>query len=97
MRMSKATAAKASWTIGRMKRIFCGFLLVAWLIGTPVSAQKPIAQKTMSNSLGMKFVLIPPGSFLMGSPKEEKERKPDETRHKVKLEKGFYMGTCSVT
>jgi len=45
----------------------------------------------------MKFVLIPPGSFLMGSPKEEKERKPDETRHKVKLEKGFYMGTCPVT
>jgi formylglycine-generating enzyme len=45
----------------------------------------------------MKFVWIPPGNFMMGSPKEEKERKPDETQHKVTLTKGFYMGVYTVT
>ena len=52
----------------------------------------------------MKFVWIPPGSFMMGSPKEEKEReigwqgeKIDEAQHKVTLTKGFYMGVYTVT
>ena len=51
----------------------------------------------VTNSLGMKFVLIPPGTFLMGSPKEEKYRYRDETQHKVTLTKGFYMGVYAVT
>jgi formylglycine-generating enzyme required for sulfatase activity len=54
-----------------------------------------------TNSLGMKFAWIPPGTFLMGSPKNEEGREPydgaDETQHKVTLTKGFYMGTHLVT
>ena len=50
-----------------------------------------------TNSLGMKFVWIPPGNFTMGSPKEEKERRNDEIQHKVTLTKGFYMGVYTVT
>jgi RNA polymerase sigma factor (sigma-70 family) len=53
--------------------------------------------KTFTNSIGMKFVWIPPGSFMMGSPKEEQERHADETQHKVTLTKGFYMGVYTVT
>jgi formylglycine-generating enzyme required for sulfatase activity len=53
--------------------------------------------KNLTNSLGMKFVWIPPGTFKMGSPKEEKERDPGETQHKVTLTKGFYMGVYTVT
>jgi sulfatase modifying factor 1 len=53
--------------------------------------------KTFTNSIGMKFVWIPPGNFLMGSPKEEKERREDESQHKVTLTKGFYMGVYAVT
>ena len=49
------------------------------------------------NSLGMKFVWIPPGKFMMGSPKEEEERSDNETQHKVTLTKGFYMGVYTVT
>ena len=45
----------------------------------------------------MKFVWIPPGTFLMGSPKEEPERRDDEIQHKVTLTKGFYMGIYAVT
>src|ERR1019366_2837036 len=48
--------------------------------------------KNFTNSIGMKFVWIPPGNFMMGSPEEEKERRNDETQHKVTLIKGFYMG-----
>ena len=53
--------------------------------------------KNFTNGIGMKFVWIPPGTFLMGSPKEEKEREDNETQHKVTLTKGFYMGVYTVT
>ena len=53
--------------------------------------------KYFTNSIGMKFVWIPPGTFLMGSPKEEEHRRDDEVQHKVTLKKGFYMGIYSVT
>jgi uncharacterized protein (TIGR02996 family) len=50
-----------------------------------------------TNSLGMKFAWISAGIFLMGSPKEEKEREDSEALHKVTLTKGFYMGVHTVT
>ena len=62
-----------------------------------VSPNKKDPPKNYTNSIGMKFVWIPPGSFMMGSPKEEKMRRDGETQHKVTLTKGFYMGVYSVT
>src|ERR1019366_4663490 len=59
--------------------------------------QKGDPPKNVTNGIGMKFVWIPPGNFLMGSPKEEKQRNGDETQHKVTLTKGFYMGVSTVT
>jgi formylglycine-generating enzyme required for sulfatase activity len=53
--------------------------------------------KSFTNSLGMKFVWIKPGTFMMGSPKEEEGRYDKETQHKVTLTTGFYMGVYSVT
>ena len=53
--------------------------------------------KPFTNSIGMKFVWIPPGNFMMGSPKEEGGRQANETQHKVTLTKGFYMGVTTVT
>src|SRR5207249_4874744 len=50
-----------------------------------------------TNSIGMRFVWIPPGNFTMGSPKEENKRGYDENQHKVALTKGFYMGVYTVT
>src|ERR1019366_9567776 len=55
-------------------------------------SQKKDQPKNFTNSIGMKFVWIPPGNFMMGSPKEEKARKKEENQHKVTLTKGFYMG-----
>ena len=54
-------------------------------------------EKTFTNSLGMEFVLIPAGTFLMGAPIDESGWKKDELQHKVILGKSFYMQTTEVT
>jgi formylglycine-generating enzyme required for sulfatase activity len=54
-----------------------------------------------TNELGMTFVLVPPGTFLMGSPDDEPGRNPggyDEgPRHEVTLTRPFYLGKHEVT
>jgi uncharacterized protein (TIGR02996 family) len=50
------------------------------------------------NSLGMEFVRIPAGTFLMGSPTAEIGRYEDEgPRHEVTLTQPFYLGVYPVT
>jgi formylglycine-generating enzyme required for sulfatase activity len=49
------------------------------------------------NSLGMELVLIPAGTFLMGSPKMEKDRSDIEFQHEVAITKDFYLGKYQVT
>ena len=63
----------------------------------PIRDKQNDPPKHFTNSIGMKFVWLPPGTFTMGSPKEEKERKPEEFQHRVTLTKGFYMGVYAVT
>lgn len=50
----------------------------------------------MTNSVGMKFVWIPAGTFLMGSPTNEEGRRIDEPRHEVTISKGYYLADGSV-
>ena len=57
----------------------------------------PRPGQIITNSLGMKFAWIPPGTFLMGSPVGEAEREVSETQHKVQLTKGYYLGVHQVT
>src|ERR1035441_1321082 len=81
-----------------MTRLFCLSLIVALTSYVHIHAhEKKAPPKNSTNSIGMKFVWIPPGNFVMGSPKEEKERQDNETQHKVTLTKGFYMGIHPVT
>lgn len=53
--------------------------------------------KKITNSLGMEFVFILPGTFMMGSPSDEPERSDDEKQHQVKLTREFYMQTTEIT
>jgi sulfatase modifying factor 1 len=53
--------------------------------------------KNFTNGLGMKLVRIGPGEFLMGSPADEEGRFHNETQHKVKLTKPFFLGAHHVT
>jgi formylglycine-generating enzyme required for sulfatase activity len=48
-------------------------------------------------SIDYKMVYIPPGTFMMGSPRNEQGRGGDETQHQVTLTKGFDMGVTEVT
>jgi uncharacterized protein (TIGR02996 family) len=53
---------------------------------------------TLTNSLGIKLALIPPGTFLMGSPPGEEERIDNEgPQHEVTIGRPFYLGVCAVT
>ncbi len=64
----------------------------------PEGLQSKDRAKALSvNSIGMKFVLIPAGSFVIGSPPDEAGRGDDETQHRVTLTKGFCMGVTEVT
>ncbi|MBF0357808.1 MAG: formylglycine-generating enzyme family protein [Magnetococcales bacterium] len=56
------------------------------------------APKEHSNSIDMDFVLIPAGSFLMGSDGKVVDSRKDETpQHYVALKKAFYLGKYEVT
>jgi formylglycine-generating enzyme required for sulfatase activity len=51
----------------------------------------------ITNSIGMKLVLIPKGKFTMGSPQSEESRRDDETQHEVTISKDYYLGVYEVT
>ena len=62
-------------------------------VATPAGEQwKEIAY--CKNTVGMEFVLIPAGEFVMGSEVGDVDEKPI---HRVRITKPFYMGTCEVT
>ncbi len=70
------------------------FILGMIPLGSHANAQSP---KEISNSIGMKLVLIPKGTFMMGSPESEKGRQKDETQHEVTISKDYYLGVTEVT
>ena len=76
--------------------IFLSTLIILGMIqlGCQVRAQSP---KTITNSIGMKLVLIPKGTFQMGSPIEEAGADDDEEQHQVTISKDYYLGVTEVT
>lgn len=52
--------------------------------------------KSITNSIGMRLVFIPAGSFTMGSPYEDDMRQDDEKPHVVHIKAGFYMSAVEV-
>jgi formylglycine-generating enzyme required for sulfatase activity len=72
---------------GEIIRIDLGQIKVGGFLG--------IGAKTLG--VTMSFAWCPPGTFLMGSPTTESERKDDETQHRVTLTKGYYLGIHQVT
>lgn len=52
-----------------------------------------------TNSVGIKFKLIPAGEFIMGSPETEVMRNNggEESLHKVRITKPYYISICEIT
>ena len=69
------------------------FIFLLCFFDQPLLAQTQI----YTNKLGMRFVLIPKGNFLMGSPESEQGRQWNERQHRVIISKDFYMGETEVT
>ena len=83
-----ATTTAAAGKVPAWAKVSKEQIAAARRLGLPVA---------LENSIGMKFVLIPAGEFLMGSPETDTMRGEDETRHKVRITKPFYMGIHEVT
>ena len=68
--------------------MFLSSLVILGMIqlGCRVLAQSP---KEITNSIGMKLVLIPKGTFMMGSPESEERRVGNETQHEVTISKDY--------
>ncbi|MFM8725724.1 MAG: formylglycine-generating enzyme family protein, partial [Planctomycetaceae bacterium] len=88
------------------RTVGCGGTVVAQQVeprpGSPAKEQSPAAAtggqpKEVVNTIGMKLLLIPAGTFTMGSPEGEEGRQGNETQHQVTLTKPFYMGRTEVT
>ena len=77
--------------------LIIGSFTVFLLIGLKIADASSSIEKVFTNSIGIKFVLIPAGTFMMGSPVDEPARKQDELQHKVTLSKPFYLQTTEIT
>ena len=66
--------------------------LILTYVSPAHSQAKPA--KTYVNSLGMEFILIPAGSFQMGSESGDPDEKPVR---KITLSKDYYLGKTEVT
>ncbi len=54
--------------------------------------------KYFTNSIGMRFRLIPAGEFMMGARESESDLLGDEgPQHRVRITKPFYLGVTEVT
>jgi len=81
---------------GKQKTIWLLLLIVSCLLGGLAFAPPAISQETIE-SQGIRFRLIPGGTYLLGSPPDEPGRYADESPpHPVRLEP-FYMAAHETT
>jgi formylglycine-generating enzyme required for sulfatase activity len=71
-----------------------GIVLMLLFFVDQLQAQSP---KEITNSIGIKLMLIPKGTFMMGSPEREKGRWEQETQHEVTISRDYYLGVYEVT
>jgi len=81
--------------IGQYLKLAMLTVLIVWATNACGSRQDT---EVFTNALGMKFVLIPAGSFMMGSPISEKTVGRGEVpQHRVEISKPFFLQTREVT
>jgi formylglycine-generating enzyme required for sulfatase activity len=80
-----------------MKKFIIPIQFIAVMVSLAVNGYAEETKERIKNSLGMEFVRIQPGKFLMGSPEDEPGRYTGEKPHRVNLTKPFYLQTTEVT
>jgi len=81
---------------GYQDKIAMACLAFFCFLAFPPQSTRAQEQK-ITNSLGMTFILVKPGPFLMGSPRTEKFRDTDEISHSMEIKKAYYLQTTEVT
>lgn len=83
-------------TVEKLKAYYPDF---RWLASAEqvVAGREKKRKAGFANTIGMKFVYIQPGTFMMGSPSSEPGRDDDERQHRVTLTRGYKMQTTEVT
>ncbi|MFN5320842.1 MAG: formylglycine-generating enzyme family protein [Planctomycetota bacterium] len=77
-----------------MSRFVLAWILFGLLTGVGFGQEVTVE---LTNSIGMKLVLIPKGTFMMGSPESEKGHREYEVQHEVTLTRDYYLGMTEVT
>lgn len=68
------------------------------IVVAPKSQAPLVVEETPAGSgLNKGYVRIAPGSFMMGSPASEEGRNDDETQHKVRITRAFWLKATEVT
>ncbi len=69
-----------------------------WQLFDQLQKSEPERQKLLTNTVGIKLVLIPAGTFLMGSLEDEPGHRYNEgPQHEVALSTPFYLSVTPVT
>lgn len=72
------------------------------IVPSPTPQPTPVIRPTAlpvsyTNSLGITFRRVEPGSFIMGSPEAESGRHDDEKAHPVTLTRPYYLSVTEIT
>ena len=81
----------------RAPRPRAGSLALALWLAVLAAAAFAAPPAEVVNSLGMRLVLIPAGSFVMGSDPSEGGLAGERPAHQVTIAQAFYIGSCEVT
>ena len=81
----------------RKQSIWLFFVICVCFLCYLDNAEAEQATYAFTNKLNMRFISIPPGTFIMGSPLDEIGREHDEVQHSVTISKGFYISDTEVT
>jgi formylglycine-generating enzyme required for sulfatase activity len=74
------------------------FLAVMAQLALPQQASAPPGQVRVNSKDGLKYVWIPPGTFMMGcSPGDNKCHDSEMPSHRVTITKGFWLGQTPAT
>ncbi|MBK8167316.1 MAG: formylglycine-generating enzyme family protein [bacterium] len=77
--------------------VLCACLAPAPFVARPAGAQPEAALPDNRDRGRLEFVLLPAGSFLMGSPDREWGSRTDEQQRPVTLTRRFFLGKYEVT